>query len=329
MKAINTAFYGDETRWFIGVVRALQPETGRVRVRIHGVHNSNHEMVHDEHLPWAQVVMPNTTTGIAGLIPATGLRIGAKVFGIFADGKGSQLPLVLGVLTAIAIPPIVSMADREVSQYVPVSESATVNPVNAAQYNNIPMTQGSNAEVVYDYIHAYMSQNGAANPVAVASGFIGNFINEAGPALSPNAQERSPIAGRGGYGLAQWTGPRRRAIEAYATSVGVQLPNSDAVLTEAENTRLLQMQLQFWAREMETTHRHVFTKVKRATTVTEVNKIVFDKYETPATVVDYYRVIEGRPPKFHNAGTDIAAAYQSELNQRLSASIAIEDNFGQ
>lgn len=329
MKSIATTYYGDQTRWFVGVVRGIQPNTGRVRVRIYGVHSQQIEMVADEHLPWAQVVMPPNTPGIAGLIPATGLRIGAKVFGIFLDGRASQLPLVLGAITSLSGPPQEVSADASIIQYVPVNARTGTANETAANYNNIPMSEGSNTEVIYDYIHAYMAQNGAANPVAVAAGFVGNFINEVGVNLNPNTQERSPIAGRGGYGIAQWTGQRRVEIEAYAARVGVQLPAAGATLTESESTALLEMQLQWWAVEMETTHRHVFTRVKRANTVDEATKIVFDKYETPAVVVDYYRVVDNLPPRYHTAGTDVRAAYNAELNQRKGAAIAVEDNFGQ
>jgi Phage tail lysozyme len=36
----------------------------------------------------------------------------------------------------------------------------------------------------------------------------------------PGIQELKPLAGRGGYGLIQWTGPRRRALERYAATTG-------------------------------------------------------------------------------------------------------------
>jgi hypothetical protein len=36
----------------------------------------------------------------------------------------------------------------------------------------------------------------------------------------PGIQEVKPLAGRGGYGLIQWTGPRRRALERYAATTG-------------------------------------------------------------------------------------------------------------
>lgn len=54
----------------------------------------------------------------------------------------------------------------------------------------------------------------------VADAFVMNFQDESG--LNPGINETNPIVpgSRGGYGLAQWTGPRRKALEAYAAQVG-------------------------------------------------------------------------------------------------------------
>lgn len=62
-------------------------------------------------------------------------------------------------------------------------------------------------------------------PEHVADGFVMNFKDESG--LDPSINEQNPLVpgSRGGFGLAQWTGPRRQALEAYAQSRG--LPASD------------------------------------------------------------------------------------------------------
>src|SRR5882672_7744691 len=53
-------------------------------------------------------------------------------------------------------------------------------------------------------------------PEHVAQGVAMNFRDESG--LAPGINERNPTSGRGGFGLAQWTGPRRRNLENYAAS---------------------------------------------------------------------------------------------------------------
>lgn len=88
-------YYGDETRWFVGTVVSINDpiQLGRVKVRIMGIHSSE---ILDDHLPWAQTILPITEGGTAGLGIHTGIQLKARVFGIFLDGKNSQLPLVLG-----------------------------------------------------------------------------------------------------------------------------------------------------------------------------------------------------------------------------------------
>lgn len=57
-------------------------------------------------------------------------------------------------------------------------------------------------------------------PEHVANGFIANFKDESN--LNPGINEAAPTVpgSRGGFGLAQWTGPRRKALEAFAASTG-------------------------------------------------------------------------------------------------------------
>ena len=91
-------FYGDDTRWFIGVVKNITDpiKMGRIQVRIHGVHGEDLEQVSDDNLPWAQVLTPITEGGTSGLGNSLGIQINARVFGVFLDGRNSQQPLVLG-----------------------------------------------------------------------------------------------------------------------------------------------------------------------------------------------------------------------------------------
>ena len=85
--------------WFIGVVEdRMDPEyAGRVRVRCLGHHTSNNNLLPTSDLPWAQVVLPITSSGISGLgNTPLGLVEGSWVFGYFRDGDKRQEPLVLG-----------------------------------------------------------------------------------------------------------------------------------------------------------------------------------------------------------------------------------------
>lgn len=106
MSYINNKYYGDETRWFVGVVEETntdEPRLGRVRVRIQGVHGSRDEVPVSD-LPYAQVVVPTTEAGVSGIGRAPKISVGAMVFGMFLDGKTSQLPLVLGSIPRVETP---------------------------------------------------------------------------------------------------------------------------------------------------------------------------------------------------------------------------------
>jgi len=65
-------------------------------------------------------------------------------------------------------------------------------------------------------------------PEHVAQGVVMNFQDESG--LDTGIQEGAPISGRGGFGLAQWTGPRRVALEQYAKSQGKPIDDLDLQL---------------------------------------------------------------------------------------------------
>lgn len=67
-------------------------------------------------------------------------------------------------------------------------------------------------------------------PVPVADGFIMNFKDES--SLNPNLNEAQPLVpgSRGGFGLAQWTGPRRVQLEQYAHNAGRSVSDVDTQL---------------------------------------------------------------------------------------------------
>lgn len=108
MKILDSEFYGDKNRWFIGVItNNLDPKAlGRYQVRIHGVHSPSPLEIPFEDLPWAYSVVPTTEGGTSGIGRIPQMLPGAKVFGIFMDGETSQLPLILGTLPKIELPSV-------------------------------------------------------------------------------------------------------------------------------------------------------------------------------------------------------------------------------
>ncbi len=63
-------------------------------------------------------------------------------------------------------------------------------------------------------------------PEHVANGVAMNFQDESG--LDTGVQEQSPAFGLGGYGLAQWTGPRRIALQDYAKATKRSVDDPEA-----------------------------------------------------------------------------------------------------
>jgi hypothetical protein len=104
MKTLYNTFYGDETRWWVGKVESVNDpiQQGRVKVRIYGVHSASVDDIGPCALPWAQVLAPSNMGGVSGVNGTpVGIQPTAQVFGIFLDGKHSQLPLVIGSIPQV------------------------------------------------------------------------------------------------------------------------------------------------------------------------------------------------------------------------------------
>lgn len=115
LRPIQKEFYGDDSRWFMGVVINANPPAGlegRVKVRIHGVHNPSTGEIPEADLPWAQVLIPSTEGGSSGIGRISQIVAGAFVFGVFLDGVSSQIPLVLGSLPHTEYPSAVQKGRR-------------------------------------------------------------------------------------------------------------------------------------------------------------------------------------------------------------------------
>ena len=99
---MNNKFLGlNGFLWFVGVVEdRMDPTyTGRVRVRALGHHTQNKLELPTADLPWAQCLLPTTSSGISGLGQSPSFLVeGSWVMGYFRDGQNRQEPTVLGSL---------------------------------------------------------------------------------------------------------------------------------------------------------------------------------------------------------------------------------------
>ena len=148
-----TEFYGDNTRWFIGVVKNINDplELGRVQVKIFGIHDGEPVPIPDADLPYAQVVMPISEGGVKGLGNTVGIQVNARVFGIFLDGKNSQDPLVLGSLPKIEEESDGAIKDVTTSQLA--RGTNTLSKANDSVIDDIPYDSRYKAAYPNNAVH--------------------------------------------------------------------------------------------------------------------------------------------------------------------------------
>lgn len=105
-------------------------------------------------------------------------------------------------------------------------------------------------------------------PRAAALGFAGNFVAESN--LDPGINEIKPLVpgSRGGFGLAQWTGPRRKQLEAFAGTRGK--PVSDP-----------EVQMDFLAWELQNTEKKAAQSIFSATDPTEAARLISEWFLRP------------------------------------------------
>lgn len=104
-------------------------------------------------------------------------------------------------------------------------------------------------------------------PAHIAQGVALNFRDES--RFDTGIQELNPHSGRGGYGLAQWTGPRRANLESFAASRG--MPADDPNL-----------QMDFFMAENAGPEAAAWQKVLAAPTTQDAAATFVNQWERPA-----------------------------------------------
>ena len=267
-------YYGDETRWFLGIVIDINdPEQlGRVKVRIFGVHGENTVDVPSRDLPWAHVVAPITEGGSSGIGANTGVKPLAQVYGIFLDGKNSQVPLVIGSIPKIE-------TDRNVSDQRE-SKRGTV-----ASYRNADtelLSSGKNTVKAFNF---FTSVEGGSFTPEQACGILGNLHVENGVNLNKGKDldpARDPTREPGGqlaYGLAQWNDSPRAANQKFGLTRYAELVDFSA--KNGYNWRTMYAQLSFIKYELFKYGFLGLNKLQRTNTVDEAALVFEKKYLIP------------------------------------------------
>lgn len=308
-KNLAYSFYGDQIRWFIGVVEEVGtdiPKLGRVRVRIHGVHGSR-DQVPISALPQAQVLVPTTEPGVSGLGRNPYLEKGATVFGIFLDGKASQLPLVLGSIPVIEVP----SGDQLSNPIGPSIESGTLEGDNRI-FRTGSRTANNNSSTITSALlgGADMDSPGGDYPASLTerkqiaweffrgrgwtaaqtAGIVGNLVSESNliPVAKGDVGLHSPTDVS--IGIAQWYngGGRDKILFEFARKKNK--PWSD-----------YRTQLEFVDYELNNYSTLGAADLRNATNPTTAALIFQRKYEIPA-LTGGLSPIDGKPERLHEAG---------------------------
>jgi len=272
-------YYGDETRWFIGTVKSLNDplELGRVKVRIFGVHSENTTDVPDGDLPWAQVLIPVTEGGSSGIGTNIGIKPQAQVWGIFLDGKNSQLPLILGSVPRYERPinssyfvDYASIPD-ELQHSSHLDNVDLTIPKSAKETDEEFLSGSTNIERAFNF---FLTQEGGGFTAEQACGIIGNFYIESDggrtgdldPVRPSDPPEKS-------FGIAQWnSAPSVRRFQ------NLQQFAADRNL----RWQSLYVQLLFTIKELNDHKEYYrYNELKRAKTPEEACLIFEDRFENP------------------------------------------------
>lgn len=303
-KALSHAFYGDQTRWFIGkVVDNNDPlYLGRVRINILGIHDN---IADAGDLPWASMVLPTTEGGVVSGFPPS-LDIGAQVFGIFLDGVQSQLPLVIG-----SIPHKLSYNDPESGTFGVDRDRQGFSSNQPGIYAGATEPIGSaneSAEKAYNYFRSVGYSD------AVTRGIIGNMIVESGN-FDPKNIGFDPGVRRdnGSMGVCQWRlsrldGPK--GLKAWAAQNNLNPEN-------------LSTQFQFTKFELDTFSNLGKQELFNCTTPEQAAVTFCRKFENPANEAGNPTSAYRDPPYSTTGGFPVKRSHE---DRRINAAKTIVFN---
>lgn len=268
--SISGEYYGDNFRWFFGVVENNNDplKLGRVQVRIHGLHSQNLTDIPLSSLPWAQVVLPSTEGGISGIGKMGKILPGAQVFGFFMDSKNSQLPMVIGSFhtTERSLPNTYKSNGNTSSKALDNGEDGSSYTRLAGHpsgstitYNGSELTGSTNGEQCYNF---YLANGFTPNQSA---GICGNFAAESN--LKPDVLNPNDL-GKPAFGLAQWRGDRRAGLKDFSSDHGLSY-------------RTLEAQLLWSMHEFRNSEKRAYGKIIAANTLKEATYAVEKYYERP------------------------------------------------
>lgn len=145
----------------------------------------------------------------------------------YANNRGDEAASIGSVMSQLASPILKAQGVQPEAavQRGPVPQPTLVNTTPAAPAAPVKPLPKTTSDTEEYYIREYQKR-GLSRPVA--EGIVASMNAESG--LNPAINERSPVVpgSRGGFGLAQWTGPRRVAFERWASDNGKNINDEQA-----------------------------------------------------------------------------------------------------
>lgn len=211
--------------------------------------------------------------------------------------------LAVSSAAAAPIPPEdLDILDRDSTWYTTESLASCGGGSTA----NVDFNGGENAKIAFQY---FIGRGLTPNQSA---GIVGNLQAESG--VDPGIQEFTPISGRGGFGIAQWTGGRRVALESYAALNNEKLDS-------------LQFQLDYlWDQELMKGYKtSVLDPIKASSTIRQASDIILHDFEKPAdqsVKVEEYRASLGQKV------FDLYAAESGNIVPAVEGALSCEGSIG-
>lgn len=272
--------------------------------------STTQNMLSNGDLPWAKVLLPTTSAGQGGLGEGRhGLKPETWVYGIFLDGDDCQQPIILGVIPR---GPGAGSGRGDMGGGGSGGGSGGGGgggnggaiDTSGSGGGKAGSSGGKNAETAYTMLvrAGYSPQN--------AAGIVGNLLKEGfgGGDIQPTINERG---GGGGYGIAQWTSPdRKAALRSFS-------PNGYATV---------EGQVQFLIHELRTKETKAERLLQNARNDVAASTLAFLAFERPKGYLAKYAAMnngQGVPPGSQLAKDRIAAAqqfYQKMQGKATSAS---------
>jgi len=300
MNMLENNFYGDNFRWFIArVIDNMDPDRlGRVQVQIRGIHSTDQQEILQSSLPWASTVLPTTEGGTSGIGKIPKLLPGALVFGIFLDGKTSQLPLVIGHLNQEESPTLQQKRRGALNQNSPNLNLGANSGVDGAIIRNDikNLDLDDNYTIAQRRLGAMIFFTDNGYTPAQAAGIVGNLEGES----NFNTTVVSTSENESSQGIAQWNPDvgRLQELKEFAAN------------RLSSDWRKFSVQLQFVKYELENYSYFQNALLKNATKFTggKDNKnatwIFLRYYENPLITPTLIKKREGFATTAYNQFTD-------------------------